>query len=166
VSVSFGFTYTARTWESRPGSMADGARRISLSTSMRGLLLSPPLCLGEPLVQVDPCNGTDMKLAPPPSLHSLLFCWDSDENKAMALVRGRQWHPYRRDILIGPSIFPQAYVPPSPLSNSILYTGRRSFGLRYLSPSYRSQIWISGVDLFPPVFKKTPRMKPLPNASK
>ncbi len=42
----------------------------------------------------DPCIGADANLALPPSLHSLLFCSDSDENNAVALVRGRHWHPY------------------------------------------------------------------------
>jgi hypothetical protein len=37
-------------------------------------------------------------------------------------------------MLINRSIFPQAYVPPSPSAKSISYTGRCSFVLQYLSP--------------------------------
>ncbi len=134
MSANFGFTYTARTWESGPGFM-DRVRRISLNTLMRGLLL-PPLSGGTiSPSRPGPCNGTDTKLAPPPSLPLLLFCSGSDENNAMALVRGLQWHTYRRDTLISQSIFPQVYVPPSPSPNSTFYTGRCSFALQYLSPS-------------------------------
>jgi hypothetical protein len=116
------------------------------------LLRSPPLCLGDPLGASTRRIGTDTKLAPPPSLPSLLFCSGSDKklkNNTMALVRGRHWHPYRPDT-------------DQPIDFS---TGLRSafavikfnflyrpllFHSQILKPLNHSQIWVSGVDLFPP----------------
>jgi hypothetical protein len=120
---------------------------------------------GEPLlVQVDQCNGlgvdTKSRLAPPPFLPSLLFCSDSDKNNAMGLVRGPQWHPYRRDILISRSIFPQVYVPPSLLIKFNLLYRRLLFRSEYLSPPYRSQIWLADSTSSPPVGS---RKSPGPN---
>jgi hypothetical protein len=75
-----------KTWESRPDFLNAELVSISLKTPMRGLSPSPPLCLGEPLVQFDASNGTDTNLAPPSFLPSLLFCSD--------LIRTMPWNWY------------------------------------------------------------------------
>ena len=106
-----------------------------------------------------------------PTLTAVLLCSNSDKNDTTALVRGRLWHPHRRDRLMNRSIFQQAYVPPRrhQIQFVILATSGRCSFVYIATGSWsatRDNLFPPGSGNLPGRFKNVSKTRSLHNTPK